>query len=266
VWTVRELTGRSQILPVLETDRLYAAYAIGDLEPGMFEGCTWFGAEQAGQVRALTLLYRGLTPPALVLMGDLDGLRALLDGDRFPQHVYLTCRPPHLDMTRDFYAWERTTPMWRMILPRGARTPVPSVAGNVLPLTPAHAGQLTQLFAHGGGLAFSPEQVARGVFYGVEVADRLVSVAGTHLVSPTYGVAAIGNVFTHPDYRGRGYATAATGAVVAELLRRGIDDLILNVAQDNAPAVRIYERLGFERYCLFYEGPAVRQEHRLGNL
>ena len=41
----------------------------------------------------------------------------------------------------------------------------------------------------------------------------LVAVAGTHLVSDTYGVAAIGNVFTHPDYRGRGYATLATGAV-----------------------------------------------------
>jgi ribosomal protein S18 acetylase RimI-like enzyme len=258
VWTARELTGRSEILSVLEGDRLYAAYAIGDLEPGMFEECAWFGAEEGGQLCALALLYHGLTPPALLLVGELDGLRVLLDGDRFPAHVYLTCRPPQLDMTRAFYAWERTTPMWRMVLPRGARPPAGGAAAHAIPLGPAHAGQLTQLFTHGGGLAFSPEQIARGVFYGVLAGDQLVSVAGTHLVSPTYGVAAIGNVFTHPDYRGRGYATAATAAVVAELLRRGTDDLVLNVAQDNTPAVRIYERLGFERYCPFYEGPAVR--------
>jgi GNAT superfamily N-acetyltransferase len=261
VWAVRALTERSQILPVLETDRLYAAYAIGDLEPGMFEDCTWYGAEEAGQLRSLALLYRGLTPPALFLMGEVDGLRVILDGERpeDAEHVYLTCLQSCLEMTRDFYTWERTTPMWRMILPRGERVRVQDAAAHAIPLAPAHAGQLTQLFALGGGLAFSPEQVARGVFYGILAGDQVVAVAGTHLVSLTYGVAAIGNVFTHPDYRGRGYATAATSAVVNELLRRGIDDLVLNVAQDNAPAVRIYERLGFERYCPFYEGPAVRK-------
>ena len=258
MWTVRELTERSRILSVLETDRLYAAYFVGDLEPGMFEDCAWFGAEEAGQVRALAALYRGLTPPALFLMGDVDGLRAILEGDRLPEHVYLTCRPPCLEMTRAFYAWERETPMWRMVLPGDAGARLRGASGDCIPLTPAHAGQLTQLFTLGGGLAFSPEQIARGVFYGVLVGGRVVSVAGTHLVSPTYGVAGMGNIFTHPDHRGRGYGTAVTSAVAGELVRRGIDDVVLNVAQDNAPAIRIYERLGFERYCLFYEGPAAR--------
>jgi predicted GNAT family acetyltransferase len=66
----------------------------------------------------------------------------------------------------------------------------------------------------------------------------------------------VGNVFTHPDHRGRGYGTATTGAVVAELLQRGIRDVVINVDQENVVAVRIYERLGFERYCPFLEGPA----------
>ena len=60
------------------------------------------------------------------------------------------------------------------------------------------------------------------------VENRLVAVAGTHLVSPTYGVAAVGNVFTHPGHRRQGYASAATSAVVTELLDRGIQDVILN--------------------------------------
>ena len=37
MWKASELTDKAQILSYLETDRLYAAYAIGDLEPGMFE-------------------------------------------------------------------------------------------------------------------------------------------------------------------------------------------------------------------------------------
>jgi GNAT superfamily N-acetyltransferase len=224
----------------------------------MFEDCTWWGAGRGGQIESLTLLYRGLTPPALLLMGNVDGLRAILDGDRFPERVYLTCRPPGVQTTRAFYRWERETAMWRMVLPSSQRARPRPVAVDCTPLMPAHAEQLTRLFALGGGLAFSPQQIARGVFFGVLVAGQVVAVAGTHLVSPTYSVAGIGNIFTHPDYRERGYGTATTSAVVNELLRRGIGDVILNVAQDNGPAIRIYERLGFERYCPFHEGPAVR--------
>jgi predicted GNAT family acetyltransferase len=33
---------------------------------------------------------------------------------------------------------------------------------------------------------------------------------------------------------------------------------VLNVNQRNAAAIRIYERLGFERHCPFLEGSAVR--------
>jgi RimJ/RimL family protein N-acetyltransferase len=138
------------------------------------------------------------------------------------------------------------------------------VAGDCIPLTPAHADQITQLFTLGGGLAFSPEQIARGVFYGIPVEGRIVAVAGTHLVSPTYSVAGMGNIFVHPDHRGRGYGTATTSAVANELLQRGIRDVVLNVAQDNAPAIHVYEKLGFERYCPFYEGPATRGIHHKG--
>jgi predicted GNAT family acetyltransferase len=66
-------------------------------------------------------------------------------------------------------------------------------------------------------------------------------------------------VVTHPDYRGRQYATLVTGAVCAELIRRGITTVFLNVRKDNAPAIRVYEKLGFVRYGPFYEGVIERR-------
>jgi RimJ/RimL family protein N-acetyltransferase len=253
MWKTNKPTDKSEILAYLETDRLYAAYAVGDLEPGMFEQSTWAGAEEEGRLQALALYFRGLELPALFLMGDGHGLRAILEDVLCPERVYLICRAEHLATARGFYAWEEMTPMWRMVLRRARFRPA---EGDCLRLEPVHARRLTELYALGTGSAFSPAQMERGVFYGVLSDGNLVAAAGTHLVSPTYGVAAVGNVFTHPDYRGRGYGTVATSAVVAELVQIGIHDVILNVNQDNATAIRIYERLGFERYCPFLEGPA----------
>ena len=248
-----KLTDKVQILAYLETDRLYAAYAIGDLEPELFAECTWIGASEAGRVQALALHYRGLEPPALFLMGETGGLRAILAGAPWAERVYLTCRAEHLAMTREFCAWDEVESMWRMALQRTRFRPA---EGDWVRLTPAHADELVKLYALGGGPAYSVAQLEHGVFCGTFVDRRLVAVAGTHLVSPTYGVATVGNVFTHPGYRGRGYGTAVTSAVVAELLGRGIGDIVLNVNQGNEVAIGIYERLGFERYCPFLEGPA----------
>jgi len=252
-----KLTDKAHILAYLETDRLYAAYAIGDLEPGMFEQCIWAGAEAGGQLQALALCFHGLSLPVLFLMGDADGLRTILEDALHPERTYINCRPQHLAITQDFCVWDEITPMWRMVLDPARFRPVQS---DCLRLEPVHANLLTELYAFGGGGAFSPAQVQKGVFYGVLLDGRLVAAAGTHLVSPTYGVAAVGNVFTRPDYRGRGYGTAVTSAVTAELLRTGFRDVVLNVNQDNATAVHIYERLGFQHYCDFLEGPATAWE------
>ena len=62
------------------------------------------------------------------------------------------------------------------------------------------------------------------------------------------------------DYRGRGFATAVTGAVTAELLRT-CDQVVLNVRSDNPPALNAYRRLGYAEHVRFEE----RLVHRLGS-
>ena len=253
MWKTSKLSDKPRILAFLETDRLYAGYSVADLEPGMFEQCAWAGAEAGGRLGALAVLFRGLSPPALLMIGENEGLRAIFRCELCPKRAYLTCRPEHLSMSREFYRWDETMSMWRMVLRSGR---FPGAEGNCIRLVPHQAGQITELYTLGGGVAFSPEQIERGVFYGILEHDRLIAVAGTHVISPTYGVAAVGNVFTHPAHRGRGFGTSTTSSVVSELLEHGIRDIILNVSQSNAAAIRIYERLGFERYCPFLEGPA----------
>ena len=55
----------------------------------------------------------------------------------------------------------------------------------------------------------------------------------------------IGNIVTHKEYRGKGIATELFEALLTELKAQGIKKLFLEVEHDNAPAIRLYEKLGF---------------------
>jgi GNAT superfamily N-acetyltransferase len=254
MWSTRRLIDKGEILSYLRGDEEYGAYAIGDLEREMFALCTFAGATLNGQLHSLVLHFRGLDVPALLLMGRADGVGAILAREFCPNRVYLTLREEHCGMARGFYHWAEMVPMWRMALrPRSFRAP----DGTCIRLGPHHVPQLLELYSLGGADAFSPSQVGRGIFYGAMDGSSLIAAAGTHLVSPTYGVAAVGNVFVHPDYRRLGLGSLVTGAVVTELLRRAMRMIILNVAQANDSAVEMYRKLGFERSCPFYECPVA---------
>ena len=80
------------------------------------------------------------------------------------------------------------------------------------------------------------------------------------MISPTARLAVVGNVMTHADYRGRGFATAVTGAVTAELLRTS-DQVVLNVRSDNPPALAVYRTLGYAEHVRYEE----RLIHRRGS-
>jgi ribosomal protein S18 acetylase RimI-like enzyme len=249
MWQVNTLTNKNQILAFLQQDHIYAAYAIGDLEPSLFAQCQWFGAKYNGEMLAVALFFTGLQPPALFTMGDTDGVAAILASALQPQRAYFTCRAEHLSVVEVLYALDEIERMFRMALTLADFQPVP---GPTIKLDMSHLDALRQLYRLGGGNAFAPYQLQDGVYYGVEAGRQLVSVAGTHLISPTFGVAALGNIFTHPDHRRRGYGTACTSNVVEELLAQGLD-IVLNVNRENAEAIGVYEKLGFRRHCPYIE-------------
>lgn len=255
-WQVRGLADLTEIKDFLEQDRRYAAYAIGDLEPGFFENCRWFGAARAGKLRSLVLLFEGLDPPALFLMGEMPGITVILGTALRPESVMFTCREKHLSALQTQYQTFEIDHMLRMTLSPADFRPV--TAFGVERLGPGYVGELARLYDSVRGNAFTPYQLAQGVFYGAKHRGRLVSAAGTHILAETVGVAAVGNVCTYPEYRGQGYATRCTSAVCAGLLAMGLD-VVLNVAQDNADAIHVYKKLGFAVYCPFVEGIAVRK-------
>ena len=273
MWSVRQLIAEGEILPFLQSDWRYAAYAIADLEPWFFEQCRWWLAEdsEVGERRlesdgpqgvetnpvrgwGLLLLFDGLEPPAVFAQGDPDGVAALLDQVVLPDRVYFTARPQHWPLVEERCCLEFANRMMRMAL--AAEDFRASSSDAVRRLGTADLGAVQTLYRlgkSGDADGFAPFQVERGVFFGSSEDGRLVSVAGTHVVSLRHGLAAVGNVFTHPAFRGRGHALACTSAVTANLLEQGLN-VVLNVAVRNKAAASLYRRLGYRTYCRFFEG------------
>ncbi len=173
--------------------------------------------------------------------------------------------PVHLQVQEDALAAigrhatvTSATRMWRMGR-HGARA-LPRVAGAAVRLGAADVPALEGLYTDGEATGESPEfffpsMVTDGVFFGVYEGVALTAVAGTHLVSRDEGIAAIGNVYTRRDRRGRGLGRIVTAAVLAGLA--GIETVGLNVRADNPAAIHLYESLGFVRHCPFVEALAT---------
>ena len=66
------------------------------------------------------------------------------------------------------------------------------------------------------------------------------------------------NVAVHPDYRRRGIAESLIEMLIRELKNRGSHALMLEVRSSNAPAVALYEKMGFRQVGLrknYYRNP-----------
>jgi GNAT superfamily N-acetyltransferase len=239
----------------LERDRLYAAYAICDLDDREFAKTRWGVAWDRDRPLAIAMEYSGLSPQPLFVMGDPGGVGAIVRDVVRPRLVYLAADREHLPELERTYRIDSGPPMVRMWVDRAAFRPVSGVA---LRLLPAEIGDLNRLYGLGFTSWLPADAIASGVYYGVRVRGRLVAAAGTHVISPSARLAAVGNVMTHPDHRGRGYAKLTTGAVTQELLRT-CDQVVLNVRSDNPPAIAAYRALGYREHCQFEERLARRR-------
>jgi ribosomal-protein-alanine N-acetyltransferase len=66
------------------------------------------------------------------------------------------------------------------------------------------------------------------------------------------------NIAVHPDFRRRGIAEALVAELEAALRQRGSRALTLEVRDSNAPAIALYEKLGFAQVGLrknYYRNP-----------
>lgn len=253
----RASSDRALLRAFLGQDRLYAAYAICDLEEREFGRTRWGLAWDRDVPIALVLEYSGPTPQPLFVMGRRDGIEVVLRDLIRPRLAYVAVPAGMLPAVETAYRLDPGPTMVRMFVDHAQFHPYPAMVQRLLP---DEIGDLNRLYQLGFASWLPPATLAEGVYFGMRVNGQLVAAAGTHVVSRAARLAVVGNVLTHADFRGRGFATAVTGAVTAELLRT-CDQVVLNVRADNPPALNAYRRLGYAEHLRFEE----RLIHRLGS-
>ncbi|HWO94267.1 MAG TPA: GNAT family N-acetyltransferase [Dehalococcoidia bacterium] len=259
-YLVERATDLATIRRWLETRRHYAAYALGQFEPELTDLTEWWTA--TGDLgRGLVAFARGGLGDALFCMGEAEAVDAILRLHQGSRLTYATYQPEHLTVVRRRYMLQSPTVMSRMAVRGDTFRPSPPPRnGTLRRLYERDVQMLNRLYGtEGGATYYSSSHLREGVYYGMLVDGRLVAAAGTHVVGPTQGIAVVGNVFTHPAHRGRGFAKATTSAVTAALLER-CSDVVLTVDPSNTPAVEAYRALGYEHVCEIMEGAAARKD------
>lgn len=263
---------RTEIAAALAVNRPLHIYEIGDLDDFFWPYTVWYAHRRDGVIDAIALLYTGMEIPTLIALTDEAGrgpLRAVLAEvaaelpDRLDAHVTAGLRDV---LEESFVAhsrgWhykmalrperlpaDRTEPPQRGGGYAAAPRSMPGAASPEAPvieqLGRENLAEVTAFYAVAyPGNWFDPRMLETEKYFGVRVDGALASVAGVHVYSPEYGVAALGNIATVPSRRGCGLATLATARLCHALIEEGLT-VGLNVAAENQPALASYRKLGF---------------------
>lgn len=240
---------RTRIADRLREEPALHLYALGDLDDFFFPHTIWYALEVEGALRQIALLYTGTSLPCLQALApesEVGEMRSLVRAmaPLLPRRLYVHATPGVVEELAEAYELSPHGLHRKMVLrDRGCLDGVDT--SRAAALGPADRAEIDALYAAAyPGNWFDARMLETGRYMGVREGGRLVSIAGIHVYSPVHRVAALGNVTTHPDHRGRGLA----GIVTAALCRVLLDDcdvIGLNVLADNRAAIGVYERLGF---------------------
>ncbi len=182
------------------------------------------------------------TLPALAFLGDSADLLAnyasfLSDPG---SEAYLLVNEEQRAVVSAAFTILEDIPEWQMVF-RGDAAELDT--GTAVALHEKDLPAMRALAAAEALKAFEKDPLASGPAFGIWEGRTLLAMATTHLQLP--GAAEIGNIVTRTAYRGRGYAAAVTSALVQALSAQDLC-VFLMVYQSNAPAIRLYQHLGFE--------------------
>jgi len=222
-------------------------YAIGDLDDFFWPKTIWYALTENDSIQSIALLYVGMNPPTLLCFYHkesnystqlLKHLKLLL-----PNELNVHLSPNLIDVFGQENILEKYGFNYKMSLTKK----VEEVKENNIRKLNLDDLTIIQEFYSAAYPQnwFDSRMLQTDKYYGYFIENKLVGVSGIHVYSKEYKVAALGNIATHPDYRGQQIGYKLTSALCFDL-QKTVNGIGLNVKSDNENAIKIYRKIGFE--------------------
>lgn len=252
---ITEIKDKELLYNRFKEDIFLFAYHLGDLDDFYFSDCRWFGLEENERLKEVILLYTGLKVPTLLIFGSAKKIPYLLEGilDQLPDRFYCHYQEDFYKFFEsDYHMTFLGTHLKMKFQGELTKYALFDTGGTVL-LTQDDEQYIRSLYqiAYPEGY-FTPHMLKTDKYFGVKRGKDIVSVAGIHVFSPLYNIAVLGNITTHPNFRGKGLAKKC----IIRLLKsfEGVTDRIgLNVKKDNNIALQLYKKLEFKIHATYKE-------------
>jgi len=190
-------------------------FELGDLDDFYWPHTTWYAMREEGEVKTLIMVYTAERLP--VVLSLCEGEEVSLQGELMCAILHLL--PTHFygHLTRGI---EKALSHSYVLTPMGAhhrmslKDESQLVRVNTSSVSPISIGDLGNLMAFYElsypGHNVSPGMLKPGMYWWIKNDGTVVSAAGLHVYSRSYGVAALGNIATHTDFRRKGLGTTVT--------------------------------------------------------
>ena len=251
-----DLDDRELLASTLRRNAAAHVYELGDLDDFDWPHTVWFGWGSESRLEEVALLYTQPRIPVLIAIADpparaMTELLAEITWS-LPSVLYAHASPGLLETLAERYSVDDPAPHLKLALTQTDLLEQHALTTEIL--TRDDLAEISTFYDSAyPGTWFVPRMLDTGRYVGVRRDGRLACIAGVHVYSPTWRVAALGNVATLPELRGQGLARGACASLCQLLLRDGIATIALNVRADNASAIASYTRLGFEPVAEYVE-------------
>jgi ribosomal protein S18 acetylase RimI-like enzyme len=218
---------------------------LGDTYPPLLNVSDLYCAIRESGVVGACSVYHAYSMPSLVLgTATVNTKRALIEKamNAISKDFISLCTLDEVDLLKEHASILHSYPEQQMTANPPKPTRCKSV--EVMKVSENELESLSRFYAEHHSEAWTPIQFKAGPYYCVKQEGKIVSAAGVHLVTPQ--IAQLGNIITDEAYRNRGFGTACTGTLAANLATEG-RIISLFVRTDNAPAIHMYEKLGFSK-------------------
>ena len=241
------LHDKKSIFSFLQKDSGLQIYPIGDLDDFFWPKTIWFALKDIDTIKSIALLYIGMDTPTLLSFYNgeskfsyqlIENIRHLLP-IKFNAHLSSGL----IDIFGKHNIIEYYGLDYKMVLTKPAHDPNDK---NIRKLTIEDLPLLKKLYAVSyPDNWFDNRMLETNKYYGYFINNKLIGASGIHVYSKEYKVAGLGNITTHPDYRGQQIGYKLTSVLCIDL-QKSVDIIGLNVRFGNVNAIKCYKKTGFE--------------------